>query len=394
MWWMMNRSVTAICNTTVIMTEPPGLPVASSSSPSLKTSVGLIEDSGRLPDPGALASPPSRPKALAAPGLAAKSSSSLFSSTPVPVRDQPAAVGKIQRVGVGDRVAGGIDNRKMGGLIALVALRIAGRDFRGGAGAIGENRRSQPFGVGLGGEALQGNAHESGVAEPARAVGVGELFRLGHFMDSRGGIEPLFANWKAFENIEDFDHVRAARGGRRHRDDLMAAIGSAHRLALDRAVIGEVVEGHPPAVLAHRRDDFLGDRPLVETIRPVRRNAVERRGEIVERDMIAGDARAEVGPEIDSRGRRMQGELLLPERQRIRDVVIDGQTLMRELRRRRDEVCERKFAGAVFAPRELQSRDRAGNADRKAAERDLNGSASPLASRNTSLVVSAGAASR
>ena len=147
----------------------------------------------------------------------------------------------------------------------------------------------------------------------------------------------------------------------------MAAIGSAHRLALDRAVIGEVVEGHPSAVLAHRRDDFFGDRPLVEAIRPLRRNAVERRGEIVERDVIAGDARAEVGPEIDSRGRRMQGELLPPERQRIRDVVIDRQTLMRELGRGGYEIGERKFAGAVFAPGELQSRDRAGNADRKAA---------------------------
>jgi hypothetical protein len=84
----------------------------------------------------------------------------------------------------------------MGGLIALVALRIAGRDFRGGAGAIGKDRSSQLVGVGVGGEAFQGNAHESGVAEPARAVGVGELFRLGHFMDSRGGKSPFSQSGK------------------------------------------------------------------------------------------------------------------------------------------------------------------------------------------------------
>jgi len=56
-------------------------------------------------------------------------------------------------------------------------------------------------GVGLGGEAFEGNLHESGVAEPARAVGIGELFRLGHFVDRSGGIEPLFSNREAFEDI-------------------------------------------------------------------------------------------------------------------------------------------------------------------------------------------------
>jgi hypothetical protein len=78
-----------ICVTVVMMVEPPGLPVTSSTLPSLKTSVGLIDDSGRFIDPGALASPPMRPKKLAAPRLAAKSSSSSLSSTPVPSATRP-----------------------------------------------------------------------------------------------------------------------------------------------------------------------------------------------------------------------------------------------------------------------------------------------------------------
>ena len=57
----------------------------------------------------------------------------------------------------------------------------------------------------------------------------------------------------------------------------------------------------------------------------------------------------------------------MPERQRIRNVVIDRQTLMTFVRRGRELVCERKFAGAVFESRQFQSRDGAGNADRKAA---------------------------
>ena len=43
-----------------------------------------MEDSGRLPPAMALASPSTRPKALALPGLAAKSAISLLSSRPVP----------------------------------------------------------------------------------------------------------------------------------------------------------------------------------------------------------------------------------------------------------------------------------------------------------------------
>ena len=64
----------------------------------------------------------------------------------------------------------------------------------------------------------------------------------------------------------------------------MAAIGSAHRLALDRAVDREVVERHPPARRLHAGDDILGDRPVVETGRALGRDRVERRGEIVERE--------------------------------------------------------------------------------------------------------------
>ena len=50
-----------ICTTVEMMVEPPGLPVAIRSLPSLSTRVGLIDERGRFIDPGALASPPRRP---------------------------------------------------------------------------------------------------------------------------------------------------------------------------------------------------------------------------------------------------------------------------------------------------------------------------------------------
>ena len=54
-------TLTMTCSTTVMMRDPPGLPVAIISLPSLNTSVGLIDDSGRFIGPGALASPPRSP---------------------------------------------------------------------------------------------------------------------------------------------------------------------------------------------------------------------------------------------------------------------------------------------------------------------------------------------
>ena len=73
-----------------MMRGPPGEPVTISGLPSFSTMVGVIDDSGLLRGPGALAAPPTSPKALGLPGLAAKSSSSLLSSTPVPSATSPS----------------------------------------------------------------------------------------------------------------------------------------------------------------------------------------------------------------------------------------------------------------------------------------------------------------
>ena len=67
-----------------MMRLPPGVPSTSTGWPSRLTMVGLIELSGLLPGAIALASPCTRPKPLAMPGLALKSSISLLSRTPVP----------------------------------------------------------------------------------------------------------------------------------------------------------------------------------------------------------------------------------------------------------------------------------------------------------------------
>ena len=50
-------TLSSVCATAVMMRDPPGLPVAIHGLPSLNTSVGVMEDSGRLPADTALASP-------------------------------------------------------------------------------------------------------------------------------------------------------------------------------------------------------------------------------------------------------------------------------------------------------------------------------------------------
>jgi len=54
-------TLTTICSTVVVIRLPPGEPVMSTGWPFFSTIVGLMDESGRLPGPGALASPPTSP---------------------------------------------------------------------------------------------------------------------------------------------------------------------------------------------------------------------------------------------------------------------------------------------------------------------------------------------
>ncbi len=83
----MRKSTTllTICATEVMIVEPPGVPVTSSTRPcGSSTRVGVMADSMRAPGRTALAGPCTRPNWLGTPGLAVKSSISLFSRNPAP----------------------------------------------------------------------------------------------------------------------------------------------------------------------------------------------------------------------------------------------------------------------------------------------------------------------
>ncbi len=60
----------------------------------------------------------------------------------------------------------------------------------------------------------------------------------------------------------------------------IAAIGAAHRRGLDRGVVGKVLLAENAAIGLARRDDRVGDRPLVEGVRTVLRDRLQRRGQL------------------------------------------------------------------------------------------------------------------
>ena len=148
---------------------------------------------------------------------------------------------------------------------------------------------------------------------------------------------------------------------------VVAAIGPAHRLALDGAIMREIVHRHAAARRLHGSDDLLGHRSGVEARRALGGDRVQRGGEIVERDVVAGLRDAAVGPEINARGRWMPGEDRRGDRQRVGDVSADDQALAGERGAGRDELGERELPRAVFAPRELEPGDGPRDADREAA---------------------------
>src|SRR6186713_1980061 len=71
------------------MVGPPGVPRTSQSFPFRNTNVGHIDESIRLPGAIALASRPTTPNKFGTPGLAEKSSISLFSRNPAPRTTSP-----------------------------------------------------------------------------------------------------------------------------------------------------------------------------------------------------------------------------------------------------------------------------------------------------------------
>ena len=61
----------------------------------------------------------------------------------------------------------------------------------------------------------------------------------------------------ALQNVQHLHEMHAARGRRRHGDDIVAAIGGAHRLALAHLIAGEILARHVSGVDGARVNLYL-----------------------------------------------------------------------------------------------------------------------------------------
>ena len=108
---------------------------------------------------------------------------------------------------------------------------------------------------------------EGGIAEIARAIGVGAFHRLDDQMQRGRGALLHVGHRKAFEDIQRLQQHDAARRRQRHRHDVIAAIVAAHRRADHRLVGFEIVCCHDAAGVGDRLHQLLGDGSFVEAAR-------------------------------------------------------------------------------------------------------------------------------
>ena len=156
----------------------------------------------------------------------------------------------------------------------------------------------------------------------------------------------------------------AARRGRRHRGDVVAAVGAAHGGTLDRPIGLQVVERHHAAGLFDGGDDLPGERDL-DRKRPVRRPR-----------SLRAKPQARPAPAVSPRASGVPSRLrkiCAAAGQRARRGCARGSESARSsstakpsrasANRRRDQLRERELARAVALMREREPRDRAGHAD-------------------------------
>ncbi len=159
--------------------------------------------------------------------------------------------------------------------------------------------------------------------------------------------------------------MHAARRGRRHRDDVVAAVAAAHDRALDRLVILQIVRRHDAAGFFHRVGDPRGDRALVEGARAALGNRLQRVGEIELDQPVAGVQRLAAVLEQNARRRRPAPQPLGRLRQRIGGIVFDRKALLCQAYGRCDQIGERQFAGTVLLLRQCKASNGSRHADGK-----------------------------
>jgi len=126
----------SVCSTVVMISDPPGLPAASQGWPSLNTSVGVMEERGRLPGSDGVGLALHQAVGVGGAGFGGKVVHLVVEQHAGARHYDVRAEAEVEGVGVGDHIAVGIGYGVVGRVGALVGYRVTGADFIRGLGLI------------------------------------------------------------------------------------------------------------------------------------------------------------------------------------------------------------------------------------------------------------------
>ena len=280
----------------------------------------------------------------------------------------------VERVGVADGVAGGVDDRVVGSLGGFggVETRALGGEGLPTGGFTGSEAVAR---CGFGGVEIfhetgeisavekprGGNVHEIRVAEEFSAVAEGAAHDFDEEVVFRGGVGAELGDVKGLEHAEHLQQGDAARAGRGHGDDLVAAVVAAQGRALDGGITFEVGEGDVAAVFGHGVGDEAGGFAFVKFARAVFLEAGEGGGELGLAPEDAGLVKRAVG-EVDALGLRKLTEKFGGGFEAGGGRLGNNKTIGGEAAGGFADVGPSDFTGAVFLLGEREAGDGAGDA--------------------------------
>ena len=168
----------------------------------------------------------------------------------------------------------------MGGVRALLQGLQPRADLAAGSGALRVDPVVDLFGVGLGGQLLDGDLHEVRVAHVLAAIGVGLAHGLGHDVQRGRGAAAQSPHVGVLHDVQDLGHDGPSAGGWTHGDDLVAAVVRRAGLAPLDLVLLQVLLRDQAAVGLHVRHDEVRRLPLIEALWPLGGNALQRRCQV------------------------------------------------------------------------------------------------------------------
>ena len=264
----------------------------------------------------------------------------------------------VDRLGDGHHIAVLVHDRKAGRRTRFVFRRITGlhrlhRLFH-------VDRGGQCASVGLVGQAGERHFHEVGISHVLGTVSKHQFHRFTPQVQRCRRAVAQLGDIEVLKDIEQLNHMRPARTGRRGREDGVAAIRAGNRLAHFRLIAGKVSLSQDTAGGLGCGDDLLCQFAFIEAIFAALGNEFKRFCQIGILDRIANFVRqATLGINLCS-GREFVdlGQFVGDD---LGQIDTDRNTLVRPVDRRLHDLRPAQFFRTVFFQTVKQAGDFAGH---------------------------------